>query len=162
MIQTDAGAASEKPFLAPPPATPKRLHSRLLANRFRRYNTLLLGANVLIGILAYILHPLLGHLMGVRAYGQIAALIALSLVLITPTQLVATVAAKYASSMAVTHSFAHLNDFIRRFTIILLPVGVGVAAVFAATSGYVALFFHLSSREGIVLLSLLFVVSCAT
>jgi O-antigen/teichoic acid export membrane protein len=100
--------------------------------------------------------------MGVRAYGQVAALIALSFVLLTPTQLVATVAAKYASSMAVTRSFGSLNDFIRRFTRILLPAGAALAVAFAASSGYIATFFHINSSEALVLLSLLFVVSCAT
>jgi O-antigen/teichoic acid export membrane protein len=162
MTPADSRARIEQPFVAPRQASPTRLHRRLLANRFLRDNTLLLGANVLAGVFAYILHPLLGQLMGVRAYGQVAALVALSLVLLTPTQLVATVAAKYASSMAVTRSFAHLNDFIRRFTVILLPAGVGIAALFAAASSDIATFFHVGSRQGIVLLSLLFVVSCVT
>jgi O-antigen/teichoic acid export membrane protein len=160
MTSSDPAREMEKPSVAARPVAPLPLHTQLLANRFLRQNTLLLGANIVAGICAYVLHPLLGHLMGVRAYGQVAALIALSLVLLTPTQLAATVAAKYASSMAVTGSIAHLNDFIRRFTIILLPVGAAIAAAFAAASGYVATFFHISSREGIVLLSLLFVVSC--
>jgi O-antigen/teichoic acid export membrane protein len=154
--------AIEQPDVASRPTPSTWLHSRLLGNRYLRDNALLLGANIVAGILAYILHPLLAHLMGVRTYGQVAALIALSLVLLTPTQLVATVAAKYASSMAVTRSFGNLNDFVRRFTVILLPIGVGIAVLFGAVSGYIAMFFHIGSREGIVLLGLVFVVSCVT
>jgi O-antigen/teichoic acid export membrane protein len=162
MTPVDSRAKIERPPPASRPPSPTRLHSRLLANRYLRNNTLILGANIVAGFFAYILHPLLGHLMGVRAYGQVAALIALSLVLLTPTQLVATVAARYASSMAVRQSFAQLNDFVRRFTIILLPAGIGIAALFAGASSHIATFFHIGAQEGIVLLSLVFVVSCVT
>jgi O-antigen/teichoic acid export membrane protein len=143
-------------------ASRTRFYSGLFGTRYLRENGLLLGANVLAGLCAYLLHPLLGHIMGVRAYGQVAALIALSLVLLTPTQLVATVAAKYASSMAVARKWAQLNDFIRHFTVILLPVGIGVAALFVIASSYVAGVFHLGSREAVIFLSLLFAVSFAT
>jgi O-antigen/teichoic acid export membrane protein len=162
MTRPDTTPEVAQPLVAAAPSPAPPLQGRLLANRFLRDNTLLLGANVMAGIFAYMLHPLLGHLMGVRAYGQVAALIALSFVLLTPTQLVATVAAKYTSSMAGTRSLGHLNDFIRRFTKILLPAGVVVAVVFALASTYVAKFFHIRSTEGVVLLSLLFVVSCVT
>jgi O-antigen/teichoic acid export membrane protein len=150
--------------VGPAAASPRRtrFYRRLIDDHYVRSNTILLGANVGAGILAYLLHPVLGRMMGVRAYGQVAALIALSLVLLTPTQLVATVAARYAASMAVTRSFAKLNDFVRRFTVILLPCGFAVAATFAGVSTYVAHFFHLGSRQGVILLSLLFVVSCVT
>jgi len=145
-------------------ATPRRarFYGRVLEDHDLRSNTVVLGANVGTGILAYLLHPVLGRIMGVRAYGQVAALIALSLVLLTPTQLVAMVAAKYAASMAVTGSFGRLNDFVRRFTVILFPLGFAVAAMIAGISGYLAHFFHLGSPQGVLLLSLLFVVSCVT
>jgi O-antigen/teichoic acid export membrane protein len=144
------------------PLRGRRLLRRVLGSRYVRDNSLLLGANILAGIFAYLLHPLLGRLMGVRSYGQVAALIALSFVLLTPTQLVATVAAKYAASKAVARDFAQLNHFVRRLTAILLPVGIAIAALVAVASSYVAGFFHLGSREGALLLSLLFVVSFVT
>jgi O-antigen/teichoic acid export membrane protein len=144
------------------PRSWERLSSRLVESQDLRDNAMLLGANVLAGIFAYLLHPVLGRLIGVRSYGQVAALIALSFVLLTPTQLVATVAAKYAATTAVSRDFAQLNQFLRRLTVILLPVGLLLAALFGAVSSYVAAFFHLDSREGVVLLGLLFVVSFVT
>src|SRR3989440_2896984 len=135
--------------------TQQRLYSRILANRYLRHNILLLATNVLAGIFAYLLHPFLGHIMGIQEYGQVAALIALSLVLDTPTQIIATVAAKYASSLSASEDYARLNDFIRRLTAILLVAGVGITAAFVAISGYVASFFHLNSQQGVILLGLI-------
>src|SRR5947209_6881408 len=104
--------------------TGQRFYDRLLASRFLRHNILLLGTNILTGISAYLLHPILGHMMGIQKYGQVAVLIAISLILATPTQIIATVAAKYASSLSTSEDFAKLNDFIRRLTAILLAAGV--------------------------------------
>jgi O-antigen/teichoic acid export membrane protein len=159
MRTTDDRVVTQTPSRGNSSPSRTRSYGRLLANRYLRHNILLLGTNIVAGILAYLLHPVLGHMMGISLYGQVAALIALSVVLLTPSQLVATVAAKYASSLSVTRNFAQLSDFIRHFTLILLPIGIGIAAIFAAASSYVAAFFHISSREGVVLLGLVFVVS---
>jgi O-antigen/teichoic acid export membrane protein len=148
--------------------SPRRLPSsawfsnHALGGNYLRANALILGANVIAGVFAYLLHPILGHLMGVGEYGQVAALIALSLVIQTPTQLVAIVAAKYAASIATGRKVAKLNDFTRRSTMLLLPAGIVIAGLFAIVSSHVAAFFHLSSREGVVLLGLFFVVSFVT
>jgi O-antigen/teichoic acid export membrane protein len=123
---------------------------------------LLLGTNILAGIFAYLLHPFLAHVMGVRQYGQIAALLALSLVLTTPAHIIASIAAKYASSLITRGDYAQLNDFIRRLTAILLAAGLGIAVVFIAASGYVAFFFRLKSQLAVILLGLTFIVSLVT
>jgi O-antigen/teichoic acid export membrane protein len=137
-------------------------HDRILANRYLLHNVLLLGANVLAGIFAYLLHPFLGHIMSIQEYGEVAVLIAFALVLTTPTQIISTVAARYTSSLSTSENHAQLNDFIRRLTAILLIVGVVVTAIFIATSGYVTLFFHLNSRQEVILLGLIFIVTFAT
>jgi O-antigen/teichoic acid export membrane protein len=138
--------------------TRQRFYSRILASRYFRHNILLIGTNILAGIFAYLLHPFLGRMMSIQEYGQVAALISLSLVLTTPTQIIATVAAKYASSLSSSEAHARLNDFIRRLTAILLAAGVGITAVFVASSSYVAFFFHLNSPQAVILLGLIFIV----
>lgn len=131
----------------------------LFSDRYLRHNILIFGANILAGLFAYLLHPSLAHFMGIQEYGQVAALIALSLILVTPMQIISTVAAKYASSSSVSGNYAQLNGFIRRLTGILLVVGIGVAALFMAASSYVAFFFHLNSTQGVILLGAVFIVS---
>src|SRR5437764_415985 len=140
----------------------QRFYGRILANKYLRDNILLIGTNILAGVFAYLLHPFLGHVMSIQEYGQVAALISLALVLATPTQIIATVAAKYAASLPTSEDHAQLNDFIRRLTAILLITGVGITAVFVATSSYVALFFHLNSPWAVILLGLMFIVSLVT
>lgn len=135
----------------------QELYNRILASQYLRHNILLFGTNILAGIFAYLLHPFLGRMMGIQEYGQVAALIALSLILTTPTQIVTTVAAKYASSLSTREDYAQLNDFIRRLTATLLAAGIGITAVFAACSSYVAFFFQLNSQQEVILLGLIFI-----
>ena len=142
-----------------PSTTRQRFYGKVLANRYLRHNMLLLGANILAGIFSYLLHPFLGHMMSIQEYGQVAALISLSLLLTTPTQVIGTVATKYASSLS---SGSQLNDFIRRLTAILLAAGIVITVIFIAGSSYVAFFFHLNSQQGVMLLGLMFIVLFVT
>jgi O-antigen/teichoic acid export membrane protein len=142
--------------------TRQRFYSKVLANRYLRHNILLLGANILAGIFSYLLHPFLGHMMSIQEYGQVAALISLSLVLATPTQIIGTIATKYASSLSTGEGRSQLNDFIRRLTAILLAAGIVITVIFVATSSYVAFFFHLNSQQGVMLLGLMFIVLFVT
>lgn len=140
----------------------QRFYGPVLASRYLRHNILLLGTNILAGIFAYLLHPFLGHMMSIQEYGQVAALISLALVLATPTQIITTIATKYASSPSASENHAQLNDFIRHLTVIFLIAGIGITAVFVATSSYVAFFFHLNSPQGVIILGLIFIVSLIT
>ena len=136
-----------------------RVCSQVLTNPYLRHNILLFGTNILAGIFAYLLHPFLARMMSIQEYGQVAALIALSLVLTIPTQVIQTVAAKYVSTLSTSGNEAQLNDFIRRLTTIFLVVGVAITAVLVVISSYVTSFFRLDSRQEIILLSLIFIVS---
>ncbi len=140
----------------------KKRVSWLHANRYLFHNMLLLCTNVLAGIFAYLLHPFLGHVLGIQQYGQVAALIALTVVLTTPTQIISTVAAKYASSLSASGDHAQLNDFIRRLTVIFLVVGVVMTVVFLAGSGYVASFLNLNSPQGVIILGFIFIIEFVT
>ena len=135
----------------------QHFHKQILANRYLHHNILILGTNILAGILSYLLHPFLARIMSIQEYGQVAALISLSLVLTIPTQIITTVSTKYASSLSTFGDVARLNDFIRRLTTILLTIGVVLTIVFIAVSSYVAFFFHLNSQQGVIILGLIFI-----
>jgi O-antigen/teichoic acid export membrane protein len=135
----------------------RRFGTKILANQYLRHNILLFATNILAGAFAYLLHPFLGHIMSVQEYGQVATFIALSLVLATPTQIIATVAARYASSLSTKGDDTQLNDFIRRLTGILLIAGIVTTAVFIVVSGSVASFFHLDSSQEVVIISFVFI-----
>jgi O-antigen/teichoic acid export membrane protein len=138
------------------------LYRRLVTSQYIRQNALLFSANVLSGAVAYLLHPLLGHLLGLVKYGTVASLLALSAVLLTPVQITSTIAGKYASALSATGNLAQFNDLIRRLTAILLPLGIVAALVFTAASKYIAAFFHLSSSQGVVWLGMVFAVAFAS
>ncbi len=75
-------------------------------------------------------------------------MIALSAVFLMPQQIIGAVVTRYASMLYVAESHdARLNDFVRRLTGILLPVGIGVAAALVAASGYISHFLQLSSPQ---------------
>lgn len=131
--------------------------AQIVSDRYIRHNVLLFVTNVVAGVLAYLLHPFLGHVMSIQDYGQVATFIALSLVLATPTQIVATVTARYVSMLSTRDDYSGLNDFIRRFTGILLVAGVVSTLVFVGLSRFIATFFNLSSPVEVVLISLVFV-----
>ncbi len=139
--------------------TLRRLYEQFLTNRYLRHNMLLLVTNILAGAFSYLLHPFLGHVMSIQEYGQVATFISLTLVLNTPTQIIATVAAKYASSLATVEYAAQLNDFIRRLTGILLVAGVMTTAIFVALSGRITFFFHFDSPQEVIFLSVIFIIS---
>ena len=134
-------------------------YKQLFSDRYLRHQILIFGTNILGGLFSYLLHPALARIMTIQEYGQVAALVALSFVLVTPTQIFSTVAAKYASSLSINGDYAQLNGFIRRLTGILLVVGVGVAVASMTVSNYLALFFHLNSTQDIVLLGTVLIVS---
>ncbi len=140
----------------------QRLYSQVLTNQYLRQNVLLLVTNVLAGVFAYLLHPFLGRIMTIQQYGQVATFIALALVLATPTQIIATIAAKYVSTLSISGDRAQINDFVRRLTILLLALGVVITVLFMLASGYLSTFFHLGAPREIVLLSLIFLVTFAT
>src|SRR5437667_9604173 len=94
----------------------QRFYGRILASKYLRHNILLIGTNILAGIFAYLLHPFVGHVMSIQDYGQVAVLISLVLLLATPTQIIATVAAKYASSLSSQEDYAQLTEFLQRLT----------------------------------------------
>ncbi len=142
-----------------PMMTLRRLYEQFLTNRYLRHNMLLLITNVLAGAFSYLLHPFLGHVMSIQDYGQVATFISLTLVLSTPTQIIATVAAKYASSLSTVEQHAQLNDFIRRLTGILLVAGAVTTVAFVALSSSITFFFHLNSPQEMLFLSLIFLIS---
>lgn len=137
----------------------QRFLTRIMSNQYLHQNMLLLVTNVLAGIFAYLLHPFLGRMLSLQAYGQVATFISLSLVLATPTQVISTVAAKYASSLSIGKNYAQLNDFIRRLTLILLIAGIVGTCLYMAASGLIASFFHFDSQFEVILFGVVFVIS---
>lgn len=137
-----------------------RLYGRLRASQNLNHNILLLGANLGAGVCSYLMHSVLGHLLGLSGYGVVASMIALSAVFLMPQQIIGAVVTRYAAMLYVAESHdARLNDFVRRLTGILLPVGIGVAAALFAASGYISHFLQLSSPQMVFILSLMFAIS---
>lgn len=147
---------------APPATIWRRLSRGALARHKGAHTVLLFGANLLAGLCIYLMHSALGHLLGPTGYGTFAALIALSSVLLMPTHVIATAMTKHGSALRAAGRLPHLNDLIRRLTVLLLPVGFGAMALFIGASGYIAAFFHLDTSGNVVLIGLLFAVSFVT
>src|SRR5690349_18837415 len=102
---------------------------------YLRQNILLLTTNVLAGAFAYLLHPVLGRMLSLQEYGQVAVFLSLALILSTFTQSIATVAAKYASTFEVEPHEGSLHFFFTRLTALLGFTGLLVTLVFLLFSG---------------------------
>lgn len=139
-----------------------RLYSRLLTSHYIRNNLLLFVANLLTGFGALLLHPVLGHWLSVDEYGTVASFIALSQILLIPTQIIAVVASKNTSTLTATDQLAELNDLIRRLTAILLPTGIAVTVIFAVASGNISTLAGLNSPRGVLILAIVFTISFAS
>lgn len=144
----------------------------LTSARLRRYrqfalnqnvgqNALLLGSNIGAGFCGYLLHAILGRLLGPPLYGTVASLLALSAVLLFPTQVISTVVAKDTAVLDAAGATAQIHDRVRRLTAILLPVGVVLAALVLVASGPIANFLRLNSAWPVVMLGLMFAVAVA-
>lgn len=131
---------------------------RLILSANVKHNALVLAANILAGLFGYLLHAVLGRLMGLGAYGAVASLIALSSILLIPTQVITAVVARHASNLGASNA-SQLNSLIRRLTLILLPVGIIVTVLFLGSSALISQFFHLGTVHGVLLMSLTFIVA---
>src|SRR5205823_11633058 len=120
-----------------------RLYRRLLTSQHLRDNLLLLGANSVGALCGYLLQVLLGHRLGLAAYGAVASLLAVAAAILIPTQVIGTIVARYSASLSSAGKLAELNDLIRRLSTVLLLVGCGVTAFFALGSHVIAAFLHL-------------------
>jgi len=127
-------------------------YQHLVKNQYLRQNIIVLVGTIVTGFFNYLLNPVLINLLGLATYSKIVSLLGLFAVVLTPTQIVSTIIAKYASTLGATGNHAQLNDLFRRLTAILLPVGVVAAIVFMAASKHVAAFLHLQATQEVVIL----------
>jgi hypothetical protein len=60
----------------------------------------------LTGAFNYLLNPVLTHTLGLETYSKIVSLLGLLAVILTPTQIIGTIIAKYASSLGATGNYS--------------------------------------------------------
>jgi len=135
------------------------LYRRLAGNRYLVHNIIVLIATVATGAINYLLNPVLIYLLGLAQYSKFISLIGLLTVVLTPTQVIGVIIAKYASSLGAAGRYDQLNDLFRRLTVILLPVGIVCAIIFAAFSGQIAAFLHLQSTQQVLIISIALVLA---
>lgn len=138
------------------------LRRHLGARPYLRHNALLLGATLVSGAFNFAFHPALGRLLGVSAYGTVATLLNLLTILLIPTAIIVAIVVRYTSAFSAAGQYDQLHDLVRRLMALLLPLGVGMALVFALVSGPLAAFLHLRSAQALLILGLAFTISFAS
>jgi K+-transporting ATPase A subunit len=108
----------------------------------------------LTGAFNYLLNPVLTHTLGLETYSKIVSLLGLLAVILTPTQIIGTIIAKYASSLGATGNYSKLNDLFRRLTAILLPLGIIIAIIFVSLSSKIAAFLQIRSQQQVMIMSI--------
>ncbi len=143
MIDTNGVGVSSKSL---------KLYRRFVNNQYLVHNVIVLVGTVLTGAFNYLLNPVLTHSLGLETYSKIISLLGLLAIVLTPTPIIGTIIAKYASTLGATGNYAQLNDLFRRLTAILLPFGIGLAVVFVAASGKIAAFLHIGSTQQVIIM----------
>jgi O-antigen/teichoic acid export membrane protein len=130
-------------------------YRRLIASQHVRNNVFLLAANFLGALCGYLLQLLLGHRLGLVAYGAVASLLAIAATFLIPTQVVSTIVARYGATLASKGQLAQFNDLVQRLTRSLLVVGMAITALVALVSSHVAAFLHLDSPQGVTIIGVM-------
>lgn len=133
----EAESDASRPSL--PGASPlKARWRRLQGSTLLRQNVLLFIANMATSALAYLTHPVLGHLIGPVGYGTLISLGALSTVLLIPGQVVTNTANKFAADLVAQGQIAQVNYLLRRLTRYALILGLLTTVVYVALSPVIA------------------------
>jgi len=121
---------------------------------------LLFLANGSTGLVNFLYHVVVGHLLGPAGYGTVAALVNLTYItVLIPTTIVLTVFSRAAAALSTSGHMSQLRDMWTRLTGWLLLVGAIATVVFSlGLSGPVARFLQTPHSGGAVaLVGLLFV-----
>lgn len=138
------------------------VYRRLFSSAYFRNNILVLGAGLLLGLLNYAQHPLLVRTIGLIEYKTVISLVALSTVFLIPTQILSTIATRYAATLSADGNTAQLNDLVQRLTGIMLGVGAVFALVFIAASAPIAAFLHIGTVQPVIIIGIGFIVAFAS
>jgi O-antigen/teichoic acid export membrane protein len=142
---------------------PRRI-SPSLAHLFR-INTLLFVANASTGLVNYLFHVVVGHMLTPGDYGTVAALINVSYVtVLIPTTIVLTLFTRAAAALSTRDQMGELRDMWAKLTLWLLILGGVATLVFSlGLSGPVAGFLQIpSGGRAVALLGLLFLIGFAS
>ena len=145
-----------------PTVATRRVSKGAAACQYFRQSGVILGANLLAAMSSYLIHPVLGHLLGLDAYGTVISLLSLLSILLIPTQIVATAVSRQTSALYVTHQHAQLNDLIRRLTFVFIPLGLGISAILGVFSSQIASFLNLQSSQQVLIIAVVFVLAFVT
>ena len=118
-----------------------------------RLNVLLFLASGSTGLVNYLYHVVVGHLLSPAAYGTVAALTNLSNIALIPTTIVLTVFTRAAAALSSSHAVGQLRDIWIHLTRWLLAGGLAAALIFSiGLSSVVARFFGIPREGGTVAL----------
>lgn len=119
-----------------------------------RVNTLLFAANASTGVVNFLYHVVVGHLLGPAGYGTVAALVNLTYItVLIPTTIILTVFSRAAAALSTTGQMGQLRDMWTRLTGWLLLAGGVATVVFSlGLSGAVARFLQIPHSSGAVAL----------
>jgi O-antigen/teichoic acid export membrane protein len=131
-----------------------RFYQRFVKNEYLVHNIIVFVGTILTGAFNYLLNPVLTHTLGLETYSKIVSLLGLLAVILTPTQIIGTIIAKYASSLGATGNYSKLNDLFRRLTAILLPLGIIIAIIFVSLSSKIAAFLQIRSQQQVMIMSI--------
>jgi len=131
-----------------------RLYQRTVNSEYLVHNAIVFVGTIVTAALNYVVNPVLTHALGLETYSKIVSLLGLLAVILTPTQIIGTIIAKYAASLGSKGSYPQLNDLFRRLTAILLPLSIGAAVVFVALSGKIADFLQIRSSQQVMIMSI--------
>jgi O-antigen/teichoic acid export membrane protein len=153
-LQEDAGSGRGwRPIIA--------IRGLLGANDLLRHNVLLIIGTFFTGIVSYLFHPAVTHLLGGGAYGAIISLMSLMGILALPSQVFITVFNKFTADLTARGQNDQLSYLLRGATRYSIWFGILNAVVIIALSPLIATFLKLQSPALVVVVGLGMVLSLA-
>ena len=123
--------------------------ARLRASRLVRQNVILFAGGLVAGIGGFVYHAIAGRVLGPVSYGDVASLIALYAVLMTPTYILIIVLARYAAQIGRDGGGSVRYLILRSTQVTLLP-SILIVVIGALLAGVVADFLHLRSPNSVI------------
>jgi O-antigen/teichoic acid export membrane protein len=119
------------------------------ASDFVRHGLLVFVATTLVNAFGYGFHFAISRKIGVEQYGVLSALNAGLMISLVVSQIVTTVAVKYAAEFRAAGDRARLGVLVRRLTVGCTIAGMLSAAVGVASAGTIAAYFHIANVRAV-------------
>lgn len=128
------------------------LYSRYTANTVLTGSAVMFAGSMLVNVGAYLFHVIVGRILGVEKYGELATLLSLFFILNVPAMVIQTVLTKYFASYKAKRSFGEARQLYEKSVVALLAIGILGFIIFLPFISSVSEYLKLSRPDNLLIL----------